>query len=391
MRGEEAQTYRFSAPNASESRRSIARTSKWLTGYVLRCARERPCRFRSKSARSRGSRAVQRAMATDDGAPDEAARAELIERFLPLARQLARRYQRGDEPLDDLIQVASLGLVKAIDRFDPSRDVAFSSFAVPTILGEIKRHFRDRTWSVRVPRDLQELTLNVDRAVTTLSHDLHRPPSVTEIAAAVEHERGAGARGARGVGRLPGYVAERSAQHRGRTARASLADTLGPMTTASSSPSSARRSTDCCRRSPRASARSCDCASRGPHAGGDRRAHRRLADAGLAPDPPDDRSPASRRAGSGLKSALRRECKTRRSAKMCPWPVPSGPARSASGWSASRSSCTARSTARRSASTSSTRRPACGSPRSASTRRPATRFPTRTSSRATSCRPTATS
>jgi RNA polymerase sigma-B factor len=119
-----------------------------------------------------------------DGAPDPAARDELIERFLPLARQLARRYQRAEEPLDDLIQVASLGLVKAIDRFDLSRDVAFSSFAVPTILGEIKRHFRDRTWSVRVPRDLQEMTLKVDRIVTTLAHDLHRSPSVGEIAEA---------------------------------------------------------------------------------------------------------------------------------------------------------------------------------------------------------------
>jgi RNA polymerase sigma-B factor len=116
------------------------------------------------------------------GTPDPQARAELIERFLPLARQLARRYARADEPIDDLIQVASLGLVKAIDRFDSSRDIAFSSFAVPTILGEIKRHFRDRTWSVRVPRDLQEMTLKVDRVVTTLSHDLHRSPSVGEIA-----------------------------------------------------------------------------------------------------------------------------------------------------------------------------------------------------------------
>src|SRR5205085_8125652 len=75
---------------------------------------------------------------------DPAAREALVERFLPLARQLARRYQRAEEPLEDLIQVASLGLIKAIDRFNPDRDVAFSSYAVPTILGEIKRHFRER-------------------------------------------------------------------------------------------------------------------------------------------------------------------------------------------------------------------------------------------------------
>ena len=106
----------------------------------------------------------------------------LIERFLPLARQLARRYQRPEEPFDDLYQVACLGLVKAIDRFDLEREVAFSSYAVPTILGEIKRYFRDRTWSVRVPRDLQELALKVDRAVSNLSVDLHRQPTVAEIA-----------------------------------------------------------------------------------------------------------------------------------------------------------------------------------------------------------------
>jgi RNA polymerase sigma-B factor len=113
---------------------------------------------------------------------DPVDREMLIERFLPLARQLARRYQRPEEPFDDLFQVACLGLVKAIDRFDLGREVAFSSYAVPTILGEIKRYFRDRTWSVRVPRDLQELALKVDRAVADLSLDLHRQPTVEEIA-----------------------------------------------------------------------------------------------------------------------------------------------------------------------------------------------------------------
>ena len=119
-----------------------------------------------------------------DGEPG--ARDQLVERFLPLARQLARRYQRAEEPLDDLVQVASIGLIKAIDRFDPEREVAFSSYAVPTILGELKRHFRDKTWSVRVPRDLQELALKVDRKVADLSRELHRAPTVTEIAQATE-------------------------------------------------------------------------------------------------------------------------------------------------------------------------------------------------------------
>ena len=119
---------------------------------------------------------------------DPVDRDALVERFLPLARQLARRYQRPEEPFDDIFQVACLGLVKAIDRFDLERDVAFSSYAVPTILGEIKRYFRDRTWSVRVPRDLQELALRVDRAVSDLSIDLHRQPTVPEIAEKVEAE-----------------------------------------------------------------------------------------------------------------------------------------------------------------------------------------------------------
>src|SRR3954454_14174934 len=116
---------------------------------------------------------------------DPAAREALVQRFLPLARQLARRYQRAEEPLEDLFQVASLGLIKAIDRFNPEREVAFSSYAVPTILGELKRHFRDRTWAVRVPRDLQELALKVDRAVSDLSKESHRAPSVSQIASRV--------------------------------------------------------------------------------------------------------------------------------------------------------------------------------------------------------------
>src|SRR3954464_3502265 len=113
---------------------------------------------------------------------DPRARDQLIERFLPLARQLARRYQRAEEPLDDLVQVASIGLIKAIDRFDASREVAFSSYAVPTILGELKRHFRDKTWSVRVPRDLQEMALKAERAVAALTRELHRQPTIPELA-----------------------------------------------------------------------------------------------------------------------------------------------------------------------------------------------------------------
>jgi RNA polymerase sigma-B factor len=114
---------------------------------------------------------------------ERADRDVLFDRFLPLARQLARRYQRSTESFDDLFQVACLGLVKAIERFDTSRGTAFSSYAVPTIAGELKRHYRDRAWSVRVPRDLQELSLTVERAVSELSPDLRRQPTVAEIAA----------------------------------------------------------------------------------------------------------------------------------------------------------------------------------------------------------------
>jgi RNA polymerase sigma-B factor len=113
---------------------------------------------------------------------DQAARDALVDRFLPLATKLARRYHRGNEPLEDLVQVASVGLLKAIERFDPARGTAFSSFAVPTIAGELKRYFRDKGWAVRVPRDLQELVLRVDRATDNLFHALGRAPTASEIA-----------------------------------------------------------------------------------------------------------------------------------------------------------------------------------------------------------------
>jgi RNA polymerase sigma-B factor len=117
---------------------------------------------------------------------DAAARAELVERFLPLARQLARRYQRTNEPLDDLMQVASVGLVKAIDRFDPSRGTAFSTYAVPTILGELKRYFRDSGWAVHVPRGMQERVMKLDTAAQELHRKLGRSPSPKELAAQLE-------------------------------------------------------------------------------------------------------------------------------------------------------------------------------------------------------------
>jgi len=112
---------------------------------------------------------------------DAAAREELVERFLPLARQLARRYQRTNEPLDDLMQVASVGLVKAIDRFDPDRGTAFSTYAVPTILGELKRYFRDSGWAVHVPRGMQERVMKLDTAAQELHRRIGRSPSPKEL------------------------------------------------------------------------------------------------------------------------------------------------------------------------------------------------------------------
>jgi RNA polymerase sigma-B factor len=139
----------------------------------------------SPSERAREDRRLLRRY---HGHGEVAARDELVERFLPLARQLARRYQRGNEPLDDLVQVASIGLVKAVDRFDPERGTAFSSYAVPTILGELKRYFRDAGWAVHVPRGMQERVMTVNQAVGKLSRELGRSPTASEIAAEIDED-----------------------------------------------------------------------------------------------------------------------------------------------------------------------------------------------------------
>ena len=111
----------------------------------------------------------------------------LVERYLPLARKLAARYRgQAGEPFDDLLQVASLGLLKAIDRFDPDRGTAFSSFAVPTILGELKRYFRETGWSAHVPRAAQELALKVKEAEQAVSTHLGRSPTAAELAQYME-------------------------------------------------------------------------------------------------------------------------------------------------------------------------------------------------------------
>nr|WP_246278633.1 SigB/SigF/SigG family RNA polymerase sigma factor [Phytohabitans rumicis] len=111
-----------------------------------------------------------------------ALRERTITAFAPMARHLAHRYHGRGEPLDDLIQTAMVGLIKAVDRFDAQRGIEFAGFAIPTIIGELKRHFRDRTWDIRVPRRLQELRLAISEANSTLSHRLGRSPTVADIA-----------------------------------------------------------------------------------------------------------------------------------------------------------------------------------------------------------------
>lgn len=109
-------------------------------------------------------------------------RSELIEAHVGLAEYLARRFGNRGEPLDDLIQVASIGLLKAVDRFDPERAVEFSTYATHTIVGELKRHFRDKGWAVRAPRRMQELYLRIGKIISTASQEMGRSPTVAEIA-----------------------------------------------------------------------------------------------------------------------------------------------------------------------------------------------------------------
>jgi RNA polymerase sigma-B factor len=118
-------------------------------------------------------------------AGERGARDELVERFLPLVRHLARRYAHASEPFEDVVQAGCIGLLNAIDRYDPAAGTAFSSYAVPTILGEIRRHFRDRTWSVRVPRSLKELAADGRDVAAEFERGAGRAPTAAELAAAL--------------------------------------------------------------------------------------------------------------------------------------------------------------------------------------------------------------
>jgi RNA polymerase sigma-B factor len=124
----------------------------------------------------------QMARCAENSPERQRARDELVELHLPLVEHLARRFAGRGEPLDDLVQVGTIGLIKSVDRFDTERGVEFSTYATPTVVGEIKRHFRDKGWAVRVPRRLQELRLALSAATEDLAHSLGRAPTVAELA-----------------------------------------------------------------------------------------------------------------------------------------------------------------------------------------------------------------
>ena len=147
---------------------------------------------------------------------DLQAREQLIEQYMSLVRSLARRYSYRGEQFDDLVQIGSIGLIKAIDRFDIDRGVELTTYATPNIIGEIKRHFRDRGWAVRVPRGLQELNVQLSKLIEQLTVQLGRSPTIPELVEGCRRRRGRRARGARVGARLLVALALDGRRDRGR-------------------------------------------------------------------------------------------------------------------------------------------------------------------------------
>ena len=148
--------------------------------------------------------------------PDPRLREALVERYLPLARHVTTRFDGSGRPREDLFQVACLALVKAVDRFDPDRGVAFSSYAVPTMVGALKRHLRDETWALHVPRDLQDRALRTRRTAAALTRRLGRSPTVHELATALECGDGAVLEALRAGSAYPRRLARRPVRARRR-------------------------------------------------------------------------------------------------------------------------------------------------------------------------------
>ena len=162
---------------------------------------------------------------------DADARNALVDRYRGLVRALAARYADRGEPFDDLVQVAWIGLLKAIDRFDSSRDVQLTTYATPTIVGEIKRHYRDRSWAVHVPRSLQELRVRVHATIDRVTSEKGAAPTIKDIATRARRGGGGGARRAalreRPLGRVP--AGERRRARRARAGRAGRGDRVRPL------------------------------------------------------------------------------------------------------------------------------------------------------------------
>ena len=166
---------------AAAPARDAAAVARAAARAAARATRDLPATPKGKLAWDKARTRELFSLYKDKG--DEAARDELIMSHLNLVRFLASKFKNRGEPLDDLIQVGTIGLIKAIDRVDPSRGLEFTTYATPTILGEIKRHFRDKGWSIRVPRRLQELSAKVNQATDDLTKELQRSPSTEEVAA----------------------------------------------------------------------------------------------------------------------------------------------------------------------------------------------------------------